>query len=40
MVLGHDVNEIVTGSFKGRAFQKGHILRLAHFPQSHVHAGL
>ncbi len=27
MVLGHDVTEIVPGSFKGRAFKKGHIIQ-------------
>ena len=27
MVLGHDVTEIIPGSFKGRAFKKGHIIQ-------------
>jgi molybdopterin biosynthesis enzyme len=27
MVLGHDVTEIVPGTFKGRAFKKGHIIQ-------------
>lgn len=27
MVLGHDLTEIIPESFKGRAFQKGHIIR-------------
>lgn len=27
MVLGQDVTEIIPGSFKGRAFQKGHIIQ-------------
>lgn len=27
LVLGHDITEIVPGSFKGRAFKKGHIVQ-------------
>jgi len=33
MVLCHDITEIVPGSFKGRAFKKGHIVRHEDIPK-------
>ena len=27
MVLCHDITQIIPGKFKGRAFQKGHIIQ-------------
>ncbi|MBN1495728.1 MAG: molybdopterin-binding protein [Spirochaetes bacterium] len=33
MVLGHDVTEIIPGSFKGAAFKKGHIIEEGDIPR-------